>query len=110
MPTHVIQTVADLVAVLLQLPQDARVIMSDTHEFESIVAAAQVDEGDVVIYGGIPRGSMRTMERVSDDRRRDLEGGPRAGCEGSVSFEDGRHGYLRSTRRGCPFHPLGVAS
>jgi hypothetical protein len=49
-----IHTVADLVAVLLALPQSARVIMCDTHEFESTIAAVEIDGGDVVICGGDP--------------------------------------------------------
>ena len=49
-----ITTVADLVALLLQMPQDARVIMSDIHEFESTISGVEVDEGDVIVFGGDP--------------------------------------------------------
>ncbi|MES2600423.1 MAG: hypothetical protein V4602_06400 [Pseudomonadota bacterium] len=47
-----IVTVADLVASLLRLPQDAKVILSDSHEFETTVAVVREDEGDVVIFAG----------------------------------------------------------
>lgn len=49
-----IKTIADLVAALLRMPQEARVIMSDTHDFESTISGVVVDGDDVLVCGGEP--------------------------------------------------------
>jgi hypothetical protein len=49
-PAAAIVTVADLVASLLRLPQDAKMFMYDRRRFKTIVSVVCDEYGDVVIF------------------------------------------------------------